>query len=527
MRCAHRYQICLFCYDRIKQDCGNLCPGCRTEYGTSKDPFAKLEVKRAPEPAPVRTPPQREAAPAPKPPLHERQTQQAQHRQQRQPRDAGGGGSAKGVGGGGGAVHARGAQPSHQQNGIPPPPPPRQPPPPPPPRVPPAAPAIAAPKPALSRSSSVESSSAGVAATPRQRPPPGWPAPVRGEQLGGSPLSSVGSGPLPPHIALEPAPPRVDAASRGVPPGAATGHAAAEQGASREPTSWPSLSGPASQAVTAQLQDQEQQQQQQQQQQQPQRILDPQVPPPPMLRNQSAFALWAPTHGGMQQGIAAAGSNVLGRAPGFPAAAPEYSSPQQLLQAGTVQLSAPLPLSGSGRAVLADPIGRNMLAALRLAVQTGRLKAEDAARQLASYLRSRDLSTPAALGPSQEFATHGSGSTSACGGGDLFLGAARHQGDGQFDSLTAWSAGNAASGTADGAYQWHSAAGLYSTAPQPLLQQPQPAKRAGRRPLYARGSSNGTQALQNGDHSLPANSESLTSRFGGLSITAPNFQAGQ
>ena len=36
-----RYQICLFCLDRLKQDCGSLCPGCRTEYGSDHDPFKK------------------------------------------------------------------------------------------------------------------------------------------------------------------------------------------------------------------------------------------------------------------------------------------------------------------------------------------------------------------------------------------------------------------------------------------------------------------------------------------------------
>lgn len=39
--CPCGYQICLFCLDRIKQDCGSLCPGCRTVYGTDHDPFKK------------------------------------------------------------------------------------------------------------------------------------------------------------------------------------------------------------------------------------------------------------------------------------------------------------------------------------------------------------------------------------------------------------------------------------------------------------------------------------------------------
>ncbi len=39
-----RYQVCLFCFERIKRDCSNLCPGCRTEYGSEKDPFQKGEA---------------------------------------------------------------------------------------------------------------------------------------------------------------------------------------------------------------------------------------------------------------------------------------------------------------------------------------------------------------------------------------------------------------------------------------------------------------------------------------------------
>jgi CCR4-NOT transcription complex subunit 4 len=40
-----RYQLCLFCFDRIKLECSNLCPGCRTEYGSEKDPYQKGEAK--------------------------------------------------------------------------------------------------------------------------------------------------------------------------------------------------------------------------------------------------------------------------------------------------------------------------------------------------------------------------------------------------------------------------------------------------------------------------------------------------
>ena len=41
-----RYQVCLFCFERIKRDCSNLCPGCRTEYGSEKDPFQKGEARQ-------------------------------------------------------------------------------------------------------------------------------------------------------------------------------------------------------------------------------------------------------------------------------------------------------------------------------------------------------------------------------------------------------------------------------------------------------------------------------------------------
>ena len=34
-----RYQVCVFCYDKLKLFCNNLCPGCRTEYGSQKDPY--------------------------------------------------------------------------------------------------------------------------------------------------------------------------------------------------------------------------------------------------------------------------------------------------------------------------------------------------------------------------------------------------------------------------------------------------------------------------------------------------------
>lgn len=34
-----RYQVCVFCHKKIELFCNNLCPGCRTEYGTQKDMF--------------------------------------------------------------------------------------------------------------------------------------------------------------------------------------------------------------------------------------------------------------------------------------------------------------------------------------------------------------------------------------------------------------------------------------------------------------------------------------------------------
>ena len=41
-----RYQVCLFCLDRLKLECGSLCPGCRTEYGSEKNPFSKPAAKQ-------------------------------------------------------------------------------------------------------------------------------------------------------------------------------------------------------------------------------------------------------------------------------------------------------------------------------------------------------------------------------------------------------------------------------------------------------------------------------------------------
>ena len=506
----------MFCYDRIKQECGNLCPGCRTEYGTSKDPFAKLEVKRATETVTARTQPQRESGPAPKPPLHERQAQQAQHRQQRHA----GGGSAKGGGAGGVAGHARGGpqQVPQYQNGVPPPPP-RQPPPPPPPRAPPPvaqAPVVVS-KPDLSRSSSVESSSAGPGSASRHRPPPGWPATPRGDP-GGSPSSSVGSGPLPPQIALELAP-RADAGARDAPLGGAAERTAVVQANSQGPVSRPRLAGDAQAAAPVPPQEQQQQSRQQPDQW---RTLDPQVPPPPTHRKPTAFPQWAPAQFGTSPD-ASLGNRAAGGLPGFPAA-PDFTSPQEVLQAGTVQLGTPLPLSGSGRAVLADPFGRSMLASMRLAVQSGRLTAEDAANQLAGYLRSRDVSS-AAVGP-----LHGFGSPGSNGG----------YSEGAYNNLGQWDCSQQVQPVGPGPAvmpvaseipsQWHAAAGAADphTVSTEALSEPQPAKRAGRRPLYARGSNsgsgNGQEQLQDRDIGVPASNGNVSGAFAGLSLHASAFQ---
>ena len=53
-----RYQVCLFCFDRVKLECSSLCPGCRTEYGT--DNFQRSVA--APKPATPRKPQQAPAA---------------------------------------------------------------------------------------------------------------------------------------------------------------------------------------------------------------------------------------------------------------------------------------------------------------------------------------------------------------------------------------------------------------------------------------------------------------------------------
>ncbi len=377
----------------------------------------------------------------------------------------------------------------------------------------------AAPKPGLSRSSSVESSSAGIAAASRHRPPPGWPAPPARGDPGGSPVSSVGSGPLPPPVALE-QPARADAGARGAVHGDDPERRTAEQPITHGPAPWANLSAHAGVPAPAPLQGLQQQPQHQQQQQQ--RTLDPQVPPPPTHRKPSGFSQWAPAFGGMRQDATLA-NPPLGGMPAFPARF-EFASPQQVLQSGTVQLGTPLPLSGSGRAVLADPIGRSMLGSLRLAVQTGRVTAEDAANQLASYLRGREISSPA-VGPAHGFGAPGStGSYGEASYGSY----GQWDGNGQMQQMTSGPAG--AAGDSAGWPQWHAAAGAagQQTASAESQSQPHGAKRAGRRPLYARGSSNGSdnghEQSQDREYGVSASNGNVAGAFAGLSLHANSFQ---
>lgn len=43
--CVCGYQLCLFCYDRIKSECKSQCPGCRQIYG---DPVTANQVIKKP-----------------------------------------------------------------------------------------------------------------------------------------------------------------------------------------------------------------------------------------------------------------------------------------------------------------------------------------------------------------------------------------------------------------------------------------------------------------------------------------------
>ena len=269
------------------------------------------------------------------------------------------------------------------------------------------------------------------------------------------------------------------------------------------------------------VQDQQQQPQQQPQQQQ-QRTLDPQVPPPPTNRKHSGFSQWAPAYSGMRP-EASLGSRFLGGLPGIPALT-AFASPQQVLQTGTVQLGTPLPLSGSGRAVLADPVGRSMLGSLRLAVQTGRVTAEDAANQLAGYLRSRDVSCPA-VGPAPGFAAPGSSGDYAEGS---YTRNGHWEGSGQMQPMAPAPGG--AAGTSEAWPQWHAAAGVagQQTGNAEPQSQPHGAKRTGRRPLYARGSSNssdnGHEQSQGRNYSVSASNGNVAGSFAGLSLHANSFQ---
>ena len=49
-----RYQVCVFCHKKIELFCNNLCPGCRTEYGSQKeifDPAARQSSSDLPHPS--------------------------------------------------------------------------------------------------------------------------------------------------------------------------------------------------------------------------------------------------------------------------------------------------------------------------------------------------------------------------------------------------------------------------------------------------------------------------------------------
>ncbi len=50
-----RYQVCVFCHKKIELFCNNLCPGCRTEYGSQKqlfDPASRQSSSDTTHPAP-------------------------------------------------------------------------------------------------------------------------------------------------------------------------------------------------------------------------------------------------------------------------------------------------------------------------------------------------------------------------------------------------------------------------------------------------------------------------------------------
>lgn len=63
---ARRFQLCLFCYNKIIEEYNNTCPGCRTPYGTANpEQFKKREAKRAAgqaEPSSTRQPAAKAAA---------------------------------------------------------------------------------------------------------------------------------------------------------------------------------------------------------------------------------------------------------------------------------------------------------------------------------------------------------------------------------------------------------------------------------------------------------------------------------
>jgi hypothetical protein len=64
---ACRYQVCLFCLQRLQQEYGNRCPGCRTVYGTDRDEWERQAEARAKELQAQRPPASPRAASRPSP----------------------------------------------------------------------------------------------------------------------------------------------------------------------------------------------------------------------------------------------------------------------------------------------------------------------------------------------------------------------------------------------------------------------------------------------------------------------------
>ena len=62
-----RYQVCLFCLQRLQQEYGNRCPGCRTVYGTDRDEWERQAEARAKELQAQRPPSSPRTVPRPSP----------------------------------------------------------------------------------------------------------------------------------------------------------------------------------------------------------------------------------------------------------------------------------------------------------------------------------------------------------------------------------------------------------------------------------------------------------------------------